>query len=120
MKEFDIENAKAGAPVHTVDDYMNVRILCFDVDNSDYPIVAALEVAEGETEVRRYTLKGECAIGCTRPLDLTTEIRHEGWMLIAPEVKYCYACIYDTQEEAKAKASSAPAHVVVAHIEWEE
>lgn len=48
-------------------------------------------------------------------------VKHEGWVIIGPEVKHCFPRVYDTQEEAETKASSATiAHVGVAHIEWEE
>lgn len=42
MKKFDLEKAKAGAPVCTRDG-RPVRILCYDLKGGDYPIVACAE-----------------------------------------------------------------------------
>ena len=50
MKEFDLEAAKKGAAVCTVDGYP-VRILCFDANIGAYPIVAILETNSGKRVV---------------------------------------------------------------------
>lgn len=57
MKTFDLAAAKLGAKVCTRDG-REARILCFDFENDDKPIVASiLEVLVGE-EILRYSLNG--------------------------------------------------------------
>lgn len=48
LKPFDLEAAKAGKPVCTRDG-RKARIICFDLKNDEYPIVAAVENDSSET-----------------------------------------------------------------------
>ena len=58
MKKFDLEAAKKGARVCTMDG-QPVRILCYDLKHRLYPIVAAITDSDGTEWIRRYTIKGE-------------------------------------------------------------
>ncbi len=49
FKPFDLEAAKAGAPVMTRDG-RPARILAFDLKADEYPIAAAIESYDGESE----------------------------------------------------------------------
>lgn len=42
MKDFDLQAAKKGAPVCTRDGH-KARIVCFDIRNNDFPIVAVID-----------------------------------------------------------------------------
>lgn len=127
-KIFDIEKAKAGAPVFTIDDRMKVRILCFDLDDGDYPIVAAVEVSESNIEIIRYTIDGEYNKGCSRPMNLTTIVRHEGYVFVRQNgsERYALHSIYETKEEAEKIESECGEYeelcgkCYIAKIEWEE
>ena len=120
MKEFDYKRAKACAPVCTRDG-KPARIICWDWKDRDFHILALIE-DKGKEEAIAYTDKGTEFDDCESPNDLfMADVTHGGWVLIDPEVKHCFPFVFDTQEEAEAKASTATiAHVVVAHIEWEE
>ena len=55
---FDIEKAKQGAKIVTRNRY-NVRILCFDRNSDNYPIVALVQNTDsGEEEIIGYTKQG--------------------------------------------------------------
>lgn len=57
---FDIEKAKQGAKVVTRDGH-NVRILCFDRNSDEYPIVVLIQRKDDEDEdaVETYTKNGK-------------------------------------------------------------
>lgn len=56
MKPFDLERAKAGEPVVTRDG-KDVRILCFDMNNNPFSIIALVNHVEFE-EDWRFTING--------------------------------------------------------------
>lgn len=69
MKEFNLELAKAGHPVCTRDGNP-VRIICFDVKGTNYPIVAAIMIGN-EEYINQYPNGGEYyADGHESPGDL--------------------------------------------------
>lgn len=57
MKPFDIEKAKAGAPVQTRNG-KPARILAYDFKSSSYPVAAAVEAHLGGESLQCYTDKG--------------------------------------------------------------
>ncbi len=57
MKPFDLEKAKAGAPVVTRDG-RKARIVCFDIKNEDYPIGVVLEDRKGGEYLGCFTNQG--------------------------------------------------------------
>ncbi len=59
---FDIEKAKQGAKVVTRDG-RNVRILCFDRNSDEYPIVVLIQKKDGEDdEIETYAKNGKYVI----------------------------------------------------------
>lgn len=74
LEPFDIERAKAGEPVCTIDGE-DVKILCFDRNNDTYPIVAL--IGDDET-IKTYTKKGKFLIStegnCKSDLMLKVEV----------------------------------------------
>jgi len=123
MKEFDIEKAKAGAPVCTRDG-RPARIICWDYqgynvekEEDKFPIIALVKCYDGE----RAFLYRETGKTRDKKIDIMmAPVKHEGWVNINPAGKYCFSTIFDTQEEAEARASSATIEHVTVHIEWEE
>lgn len=81
LKEFDLEAAKKGKPVCTRGGH-KARIICFDLKNDEYPIVAAVGNDSSET-LFSYTTNGEIADGIESDKDLMmlTEKR-SGWVNI--------------------------------------
>ena len=124
MKEFDIEKAKAGAPVCTRDG-RPVRIICFDFQEygrqeteEQYPIIALVKCDKGE-RAYVYRESGKCKIDKNDEL-MMAPVKHEGWVLIDPE-PHCMAHIYDTRDEAEKDAEREMIdYLAIAHIEWEE
>ena len=68
LKPFDLEAAKAGKPACTRDG-RKARIICFDLKNEEYPIVAAVGNDSSET-LFSYTTNGEIADGIESDKDL--------------------------------------------------
>lgn len=120
MKQFNLEEAKAGKPVCTRDG-RQARIICFDKKSSYFPIVALVDVGNEELEVS-YTNEGHyySTIGESNN-DLFMVGEHkEGWINIynissGPSLGYS---IYSTKEEAQSVA--APNVTSTIKIEWDE
>lgn len=79
-KPFDLELAKKGHPVQTMDG-RKVRIVCFDVKTEKYALLALIE-ENGVERSHFYTDKGEyVAFGKDPDLDLVmAPIKKEGWI----------------------------------------
>lgn len=124
MKEFDLEKAKAGAPVCTRDG-RPVRIICWDYqeygqekEKDRFPIIALLKCDKGE---RAYVYRedGKCYIHKENEL-MMASVKHEGWCAVSSGTTTCANInIYPTIEAAE-KAFKNRKGVVFAHIEWEE
>lgn len=125
MKEFDIEKAKAGAPVCTRDG-RPVRIICWDYQeygqqeaDEKFPIIALVKCDKGE-RAYVYRESGKCKIDKNDEL-VMAPVKREGWVLIDPVGPQCIAHIYDTKEEAEEDAEREMiTYSAIAHIEWEE
>lgn len=70
MKPFNLEAAKAGAPVITRDG-RGARITCFD-NEGDYPILALIE--GNKKEVYAYNSNGSMIYGVSAPGDLFMDL----------------------------------------------
>lgn len=126
MKEFNLEEAKAGKPVCTRNG-RPVRIICFNLKTKLYPIAAAVEYDGYGEQVAAYTLDGRFTDGGKSEQDLMmATTKHEGWINIYKthyfgneKHRYEGNIIYDTREEAE-KALYRPSFVTTTKIEWEE
>ena len=123
MKEFDLEKAKAGAPVCTRDG-RPARIVCWDALGDQVPILALVTEKSPSGELFElpywYDEKGERYDDHERDL-MMAGIKHEGWVLICPVGPQCIAHIYKTKKEAEEDAErEIIAYSAIAHIEWEE
>lgn len=124
MKEFDIEAAKNGAPVCTRDG-RPARILCFDRQCPDYPIVALFKDNEQEDHeaIEEYTANGSFfGDGEESDYDLMmAPIKHEGWVNVYKDGNEYYSgSIYSTEEEAEDNRITDDVPVATIKIEWEE
>ena len=116
MRPFNLEEAKAGKAVCTRDG-RDVRIICFDVKNKEFPIAALIKLVEGEFLCQymndgRYSNK--------EPLEdydlvMKTE-KKTGWINIYPN-NNC-SSIHLSKETADARAQSG--RIYCTQIEWEE
>lgn len=111
MKAFNLEAAKAGAPVQTRDG-RPARIVCFDRKNTDgYKLVVLIE--EKTESVRLYTETGVFLISAEADeYDLVmAPVKKSGWFNIDPEDLYSY------KEQALANVKT---HQCTVYVEWEE
>lgn len=119
LKEFDLEAAKAGKPVCTRDG-RKARIICFDLNNKNFPIVAIIN-CDTEENAYQYDIDGVCDEHDNNLNLMMSHEKKEGWVRIyksASNVYYLSSNIYKTEEEAK--HSSDCCYVGASKISWEE
>lgn len=113
LKPFNFQKAKQGKPVCTRD-WRKARIICFDLKNDEYPIVAAVGNDSSET-LFSYTTNGEIADGLESDKDLMMlPEKKEGWAVIRK------SDIYETEEQAKEVLLNSRVGVMIRKINWEE
>ena len=113
LKPFDIQKAREGKPVCTRDG-RKARIICFDLKNDEYPIVAAVENDSSET-LFSYTTNGEIADGIESDKDLMMlPEKKEGWVNVYKE-----RC-YESKEEAIRHIAPGTHYIGTIKVEWEE
>lgn len=121
MKEFNLEEAKAGKPVCTRNG-LKTRIICFDAKNPEYPIVALVEDSDGLETLDSYTNNGRYDTYDKTTNDdlMMVSEKNEGWINVYKTDKtFITDChIYKTKEEAKIHAGVS--NIAIAKVEWEE
>ena len=126
MKPFNLEEYLANPNRKIVTrDGRNVRIICTDRKDSDFPIVALVknEYAEGE-RCMCYTKGGKFYTGS----DLSDAClffapeKHEGWInLYKTAQDYIFpSYIYQTKEDAEKYGIDNDCYITTIKIEWEE
>lgn len=120
MKQFDLEKAIAGKPVVTRDGEP-VRIICWDRNKTDYPIVALV----GDKEViSSFTTNGSFFHGKQDPNDLFMAIeKKEGWVnlyITKDGFAEVDAVIYKSDEIALLNKDIGNCYISTVKIEWEE
>lgn len=116
MKPFDLELAKAGHPVCTRDGH-KARIICFDKEDSVYPIVALIE-HNGRESVSVHNEMGKVLCGPDKAEDLMMfPEKKEGWINIY-EGNQTGVRIFDSEENAFKYRNAG--HIDTIKIEWEE
>ena len=109
MKPFDLE---AGKPVCTRDG-RKARIICFDLNNKNFPIVAIIN-CDTEENAYQYDIDGICDEHDNNLNLMMSSEKKEGWIIIHKEA------IYD-KETAEKIARETTANVIrIQKIEWEE
>ena len=119
MKPFNLEAAKAGAPVCTRDGRA-VRFLCFDRENDRYPIVGLIRnLSNSYEDVVCWSTKGHY-------VDLLmASIKREGWIRVykhkVSNLNRTGCSIYTNHQEALEVPPGCDWEVVdVIPINWEE
>lgn len=125
MKPFDLEKAKAGAPICTREGF-RARIVCFDADNKRFPLVALIKDSDNSNEYPVcYNKEGNFFDGeKDHPKDLCmVGIKKEGWINIYEALEERYTgTVHNTQEKAismKVNGGSVTYKATV-RVEWEE
>ena len=123
MKQFSLEEYLRN-PLRAVvtRDGRNVRIICTDKRDADFPIVALVE-CENKEETCYYTENGcwDFDIESANDLFFAPE-KHEGWVNIYKNAfgVYLPSPIYQTKEEAEEEGKIGDGYVTTTKIEWEE
>lgn len=125
MKPFDLEKAKAGAPVCTREGF-KARIVCFDVDNDKFPVVALIKDSINSNEYPvSLTKEGRFSYGeadSLKDLFMVVEKKY-GWVnLYKAMTDRCIGCVYNTKEEAMSKIvkDGGVIYIDTVKVEWEE
>ena len=119
MKAFNLEEYLKNPKRKVVTrDGRNVRIVCTDVKNELYPVLALVDNWGAEI-CNSYTKEGRFRPGneAYRDLFFAPE-KHEGWVNVYRDFDgLMCGSVFATEEDAKCKAKTAIATV---KIEWEE
>lgn len=123
FKPFDLEAAKAGAPVMTRDG-RPARILAFDVENAGYPVVVAIKTSTGKCEsVELFTEQGqfdEDAKEDNRDLFMAPT-KHRAWVNVHKiGSQYVLTSNFATEESAVQQGQNSDTYITTVLIEWEE
>ena len=124
MKQFNLDEylKNPNRKVITRDGH-DVRIVCTDCKNYEYPIVALVTYDDDEFVVN-CTKKGKCHTPNKYKYDLFfVPEKHEGWINIyldTDDSNYVETCIYKSKEEAEESAKKWRCYITTVKIEWEE
>ena len=123
MKEFDLEKAKAGAPVCTREG-LPARIICWDRKDDYYPILALVERNNKEILISA-TEKGHVFDDerCSNGDLFMTSVKHEGWVNIHKDeygMPETTERIWKSEESARNAANGDESYIATAKIEWEK
>lgn len=123
LKPFDLEAAKAGAPVVTRNG-RSVRIICTDMIDGEYPVIAL--VREGHWEsLRSYTTDGKCVVGeIISELDLfMASVKRLGWVNLYRDGGNRIVTgntVHDSKSEASGGSDDFTDYLATVPVEWEE
>lgn len=117
LKPFDIQKAREGKPVVTMDG-RKARIICFD-RNDLYPIVALIECEDGKEIIGAYSKEGQTEIYEIKGTDLMMlPEKKEGWVNVY-KGGLLDTKSYPTKKEAFDKACPE-GYVDTVKVCWEE
>ena len=126
MEQFSLEEYLANPSRKVVTrNGRNVRIVCTDKRDLDFPIVALIETIPGGEEVTHsYTKDGRHYTDCSDIFDLFfASEKHEGWINVYrySDGGHAYAgAVYDSKEDAEKRKIIDENYVTTIKIEWEE
>ena len=124
MKQFNLDEylENPNRKVITRDGH-NVRIVCTDCKNYEYPTVALVTYNDDEFVVN-CTKEGKCHTPNKYKYDLFfVSEKKEGWVNIYLDVEnssYVETCIYKSKEEAEESGKKWSRYITTVKIEWEE
>ena len=126
MKPFNLEQAKAGAPVCTRNG-QPARIVCYDLKGrKNYPILALVKSPVGVETTVSYTLSGHQSLYSDTGIDLmVASVKREGWVNLdtchsgATATDQC--TLYQSEKKARSQILEGNGvYVATVKIEWEE
>jgi hypothetical protein len=118
LKEFNLEAAKAGKPVYTRDG-RKARIICFDLNNKNFPIVAIIN-CDTEENVYQYDIDGVCDEHDNNlNLMMSTE-KKEGWVNLCKNNHGDTSVVGVFPNREEAVSNCPPTYLSTIKIEWEE
>ena len=123
MKQFNLEEYLKNPSKKVVTrDGRDVRIICTDFDNPNFPVIGEVKGSKwpcGFTKKGMYNRYEEC----DADLFFSPE-KHEGWLnLFKDTLGIIYGgCVYTSKDEAKEEEhpTDKESHVAIIKIEWEE
>ena len=129
MKQFNLEEyLKHPTRKVVTEDGRNARIICTDVKDDDYPILALVEQPEDSDheDVYSYTKDGhyftsDCLL-TEHNLFFAPE-KHEGWLNIFKGNNFYHAeneIVYNSKKEAEIQGKNYMSYIATVKIEWEE
>lgn len=123
MKPFDLEAAKAGKPVVTLDG-RKVELLKFDLKDSNFPIAGIVNINDDYQAVHIWQSDGRWYAGeTTADLDLfMASTKREGWvnLYIDKGCVHTSGIVYNTYDGAIHEISEHYEYHSTVKIEWEE
>ena len=123
MKPFDLEKAKAGAPV-VQRCGRPARIIDFALKNKDYPLAVVYTDADGDEHVTEFSVEGnyyDAQSEDHRDLLMAT-VKKEGWLNVYPSnmTSLVGVCIHIYPSQAAADEEAGKHRKACLHVKWEE
>lgn len=123
MKPFDLEEYLANPSKKVVARKgLPVRILATDLEDSDFPIAAAIDNRYPMSYTSRGTRNYELRHEDDNDLFFATE-KHEGWFNIYKDAYNNYigqSRIFESKESAEKDGKGCKTYIATVKIEWEE
>ena len=125
MKQFSLEEyLKNPSRKIVTRDGRNVRILCTDREDLDFPIITLIKKKFGGEVIYAHTKDGLYCNTCSTIHDLFfAPEKHEGWINIyrnEDEDYYKGMIIFSSKEDAIEKGRRFSDYITTTKIEWEE
>ena len=125
MKQFRLEEYLKNPSRKVVTrDGRNVRILCTDREDLDFPIITLIKKKFGGEVIYAHTKDGLYCNTCSTIHDLFfAPEKHEGWINIyrnEDEDYYKGMVIFSSKEDAIEKGRRFSDYITTTKIEWEE
>lgn len=118
LKEFDLEAAKAGKPVCTRDG-RKARIICFDLNNKNFPIVAIIN-CDTEENAYQYDIDGVCDEHDNNLNLMMSPEKKEGWVNLCKNNYGDTLAVGVFPNREEAVSNCPPSYLCTIKIEWEE
>ena len=126
MEQFSLEKYLANPSRKVVTrDGRNVRILCTDREDLDFPIITLIKKKFGGEVIYAHTKDGLYCNTCSTIHDLFfAPEKHEGWVNIYKSKYdgYELSQVYQRKEDAESEKyiNDSDAYITTTKIEWEE
>lgn len=118
LKPFDLEAAKAGKPVCTRDG-RKARIICFDLNNKNFPIVAIIN-CDTEENAYQYDIDGVCDEHDNNLNLMMSPEKKEGWVNLCKNNYGDTLAVGVFPNREEAVSNCPPSYLGTIKIEWEE